>query len=334
MAENHKELHERALHIAGEYLRREAELISILQDLDRARTHLHYQMPSLFAYATKLLKLSDSVALTLISIARKSAQVPELKTAIEEKKITITNARRIVPVLNAANKSEWLEKAATLTQVKLEQELAKSFPQQAAPARVRYKNESLGRLEIDLSLSTLEQLKRVQEILSQKKKAHVDAATALDAALDEFIAKHDPLEKAKRAIERKAAQKKDSTDERVPEMDGQQAESENTSQKTRVEPVARPVVITNPTSVISAKRIRFDAATKHGLTTRDGAQCAHMEPDGTRCTARHWLHIHHIKEVARGGTNNLNNLKTLCFAHHKIIHRQLVARPRRSFVVS
>ena len=288
MTTKHQELHEKALYIAGEYLRREAELISILQDLDRARTHLHYQMPSLFSYATKRLKLSESVALTLIGIARKSTQVPELKTAIEEKKITITNARRIVPVLNAANKDEWLRKAATLTQVKLEQELAKSFPQQAAPVRVRYKNESLGRLEIDLSLRTLEKLKRVQEILSQKKKTHADAATALDVALDEFIAKHDPLEKAKRAIKRKAT-----------------------------EPVARPVVITNSTS---ANRVSFDAATKHQVAMRDAAQCAHRNLDGTRCTARHWLHIHHIKEVARGGTNDLTNLKTLCFGHHKITH--------------
>ena len=276
MTTKHEALHEKALHIAGEYLRREAELISILQDLDRAKTHLHYQMPSLFAYATKLLKLSESVALTLIGIARKSTLVPELKTAIEEKKITLTNARRIVPVLNAENKNEWLEKAATLTQAKLEQELAKTFPQQAVPARVRYKNDSLGRLEIDLPLSTLEKLKRAQEILNQKKKAHVDAAAALDAALEEFIARHDPLEKAKRAAARRA-----------PEM---------------------------------AKRTPIDAATKHQVTARDTAQCVYLNPDGTRCEAKHWLHVHHIKEVSRGGTNDFTNLTTLCSAHHKIAH--------------
>lgn len=289
MAPNHKELHEKALYIAGEYLRLEAELIGVLQELDKAKTHLYYQMPSLFAYATKVLKLSEPVSLTLIGIARKSAQIPELKIAIEENKITITNARRITPILNTANKNEWLEKAATLTQVKLEQELAKSFPQQAAPTRVRYKNESLGRLEIDLSLRTLEKIKRVQEILSQKKRSHIDAATAFDVALDEFITKHDPLEKAKRAVERKVTQKTD-------------------------EPVARPVTIT--------KRIPIDAATKHQLTTRDSAQCAHINLDATRCTARRWLHVHHVKEVAQGGTNNLANLTTLCFAHHKIVHQK------------
>lgn len=307
MATNYKELHEKALHIAGEYLKREAELIGVLQDLDRTKTHLQYQMPSLFAYATKLLQLSESVALTLIGIARKSAQIPELKTAIEEKKITVTNARRIVPVLNAENKNEWLEKAATLTQVKLEKELAKSFPQQAAPARVRYKNESLGRLETDLSLRTLEKLKRVQEILSQKKKAHVDAAMALDVVLDEFIEKHDPVKKAERAVQRMPMQAKASVG---------------------TEPVARPVqakssIHSKPAKrspAAAAKRMPIDAATKHQVNLRDTTQCAHRNSDGTRCEAKHWLHVHHIKEVSQGGTNDLSNLKTLCFAHHKIAH--------------
>src|SRR4051794_37978956 len=101
-------LHEKAIFIAGEYLRREAELIGILQELERNKTYRQFEMPSLYAYATKLLKLSDAVAITLINIARKSVEVPELKAALESKKITITNARRIAPIINAANKSEWL----------------------------------------------------------------------------------------------------------------------------------------------------------------------------------------------------------------------------------
>jgi len=97
---NIQRLHEKALFTAKEYLRFEAELIDILQELDHTKTYLHFQMPSLFAYSTKLLKLSENIALTLIGIARKSVEVPELKTAIRENKITVSNARRIVPVLN------------------------------------------------------------------------------------------------------------------------------------------------------------------------------------------------------------------------------------------
>lgn len=155
----HQQLHEKALYSAREYLRFEAELIGILQELDRNKTYLHFQMPSLFAYTTKLLHLSQHIALTLIGIARKSIQVPELKAAIEEKKITISNARRIAPILNSENKRGWIEKAATLSQAKLECELAKSFPEKPSPTKIKYKTESSVRLEVDLQAKTLEKIK-------------------------------------------------------------------------------------------------------------------------------------------------------------------------------
>src|SRR5687768_12962486 len=118
------QLHEKALYAVGEYLKHEAKLIDILQEIDRHKTYLHFEKPSLFTYATQVLKLGESIALALIAIARKSVQVPELKKALEEKKITISNARRIVPVLTAENQDEWISKAAKLSQVKLDQELA------------------------------------------------------------------------------------------------------------------------------------------------------------------------------------------------------------------
>ena len=42
--------------------------------------------------------------------------------------------------------------------------------------------------------------------------------------------------------------------------------------------------------------------------------------DGTRCTATRFLHVHHIKHVARGGPNTVDNLRLVCSAHHTLIH--------------
>ena len=281
----HEQLHEKALHISSEYLRFESQLIGVLQELDRNKTFLHFGQPSLFAYVTKYLKLSESIALTLIGIARKSRQIPELKAAVEEKKISVHNARRIVPILNAENKTEWLEKAATLSQVKLDQELAKSFPDRAAPTKIKYKTEINARLEVDLPTQTLALLKRAQEILAQKNRAHIDVAQALEAVLEEFVKRHDPMKKSERALMRK--------------------------------PVAQ-IQTTKKLHVL--RRVPLNATLKHQVTHRDQNQCAHIGRDGVRCQAKQWLDVHHIKEVSQGGTNELQNLKTLCSAHHKFMH--------------
>lgn len=309
MKKTHEELHERALATAREYLKREAELVGIFQELDQNRTFERYGMPSLFAYATKLLGLSEATTTALTSIARAARKVPELKTAIEEKKITLSNARRITPVLVAENKAEWLEKAASLPLRKLEFELAKSFPDKPEPTRVYPKSETLGRLEIDLPNSTLAKLKRAQEILSQKKKTNIDAAAALAMMLEEFIDRYDPVEKAKRAM-RKGRQ--------------------NQTQPLR-KPVARPVTITPPLPPelhalarqmgFSVPRTAVPAREKHAATLRDGGQCTHLFLDGVRCDLRQWLDLHHVKTVARGGGDFSDNLRTLCAAHHELAHR-------------
>ena len=285
----HEQLHQKAIQIADGYLRFEGELIGVLQELDLSKTYLHFKQPSLFSYATKCLRLSENIALTLIDIARKSVHVPELKAAIEERKISVSSARRIVPILTLENKTEWITKAQDLTLNQLNQELAKKFPEKAALTKIKYKSEFLARLEVDVSEKTLNLLKKAQDILSQSRKKHVDVAEALNAVLDEYVQRHDPVEKAVR-VEKKNHRK---------------SKPENAQSMKKI-----PV----------SKRIRFDATLKHSVVLRDDNQCTHIDLDGIRCHSRKWLDIHHHIPISHGGTNDLNNLKMMCSQHHRMIH--------------
>jgi 5-methylcytosine-specific restriction endonuclease McrA len=47
---------------------------------------------------------------------------------------------------------------------------------------------------------------------------------------------------------------------------------------------------------------------------RDRRHCQNCKAHGTR------LDVHHVVPVSVGGSNNLTNLLTLCFACHKLIH--------------
>ena len=64
---------------------------------------------------------------------------------------------------------------------------------------------------------------------------------------------------------------------------------------------------------------RIPKPVRDEVMLRDGEQCTHVGPDGTRCSAKHNLEIDHIKPWALGGTNEPDNLRVLCKAHN--LHR-------------
>lgn len=53
---------------------------------------------------------------------------------------------------------------------------------------------------------------------------------------------------------------------------------------------------------------------------RDGYRCTHKALDGSRCTNTRWLDVHHIIHKQHGGADSLENLTTLCSAHHRAKH--------------
>jgi predicted restriction endonuclease len=54
---------------------------------------------------------------------------------------------------------------------------------------------------------------------------------------------------------------------------------------------------------------------------RDEGRCTFVNERGERCGADRYLHVHHIKMVSQGGTNELSNTATLCAAHHDLVHQ-------------
>ncbi len=168
-SKTHEEIHKDAVEVSGRYLSSEAKLISVLQEVDQNRTYLAYNESSLFAYATHKLRLSENVASTLIGIARKSVEIPELKEAIEKGEIPVSSARRLVPILTLQNSDEWLTKAKALAQKQLDFELARAFPGRPEPTRVRMKSGELARLEVDIDLETVALLCKLKDLLSQKE---------------------------------------------------------------------------------------------------------------------------------------------------------------------
>src|SRR5580698_9878372 len=96
-------IHDRALEIAGKFKKSQTELITIIQEIDISKAFREKQYTSTYDYCTKFLNLGDNSSLDLIAIARKAKIVPELKVALEQEQITVSNARRITSVITQEN---------------------------------------------------------------------------------------------------------------------------------------------------------------------------------------------------------------------------------------
>ena len=191
-----KILHERAVALVKTYPRTETELISVLQEIDLCKGYRDMGFKSLFDYVRSL-GLSENVAYNLITISRKSIQVPALKEMIQDQEISLSNAKVIASILTPENQDKWLHAAAQLPKRELEKEVAKAYPEKAVQETVRYVSDQRMELKMGISDKILEKLKRVQDLESANGAANLERT--LEAALDSYLQKNDPLEKAKRS---------------------------------------------------------------------------------------------------------------------------------------
>jgi 5-methylcytosine-specific restriction endonuclease McrA len=281
-----QEIHQKAVQAAQRFKKAEADLISVLQEIESSKTFFKLGYTSLFQYVVQSLQLSESVASNFITVSRKAKEFSALQAAIDEGKITVSKARKVTAVLTPENQKEWVDKAVELPQKKLEEQVAIVAPETKALNGVKPIAENLSQLKVGISKELEEKLKRVQDLESQRTRRAVKLSETLEALVDLYLEKKDPVKKAERVLKRDA----DAC-------------------------VARHV-----TQVSQSDTGQIPAKTKHQVTLRDGRQCTHTE-NGKRCEARRWLDVHHIILRSQGGTNALENLATLCSAHHRMEHK-------------
>ncbi len=297
------DLHNRALEASTRFRRAESELISILQEMDGHKEFPLLECTSLFDYALRVLKLSEANASNFITVARKSKAIPELKQAIDSGSLTVARARKITPVLTLENKSEWIALAQTLPKLELEKEVARVCPKAAVKERAEYISADRLKLAFGVSEEFMKLLKRVQDLESQRTNRPVKYEESMTAALKVYIEKRDPVEKAKKNCLRSANLVKSSSD-LLGVAYSQSAEEKDVHVHGHIPFFRTPL----------------GAGLRHKINLRDEGQCTHEIGPGKRCSTSRWIQVHHIIPIRQGGTNELQNLTTLCSAHHRMKH--------------
>jgi 5-methylcytosine-specific restriction endonuclease McrA len=289
----------------------EVRLVEILQELDRDRGYFYLGVPSVFEYCVSILKLSPAKTQNYLSVSRKAVEVPELKMAIASGDISICKARKIAPVINKANKTEWLTFAKESSTREIEKAVAKAQPQLAVKESVKYVADDRLSLTVGLSEETIEKLKRVMDLESQRTKKSASREAAITAALDSYLEKHDPLKKAERAETRAKKIELINSDARPTQSPISKIPNESSTRHV-AKRVARHI----------GRRQALPSALVHAIHMRDQRQCTIKDKSGKRCGATRWLDTHHVIPRSLGGGDTLENLTTVCSAHHQMIHQR------------
>lgn len=192
----------------------------------------------------------------------------------------------IVSVIEKTSSEEWIEKAVNLPQRELEKAVARANPKDALPEKTMVLNATEAFISLSISIEAKEHLERLQDLLSQKTGKAASLRDVVEYFAKETVNRLDPVKKAQRNAEK----------------------------------APRPVILSS-----RIKRHPLPARTKHQVFLRDQGQCTKVV-QGKRCQTRRWLDVHHVIPLAKGGEDTLQNLVTLCSAHHRMDHAPQRAR--------
>jgi len=181
------------------YIRCEAELISVLQEIDGCHSYHEYQCTSLFNYAVDKLGVTRDVAYNFVNVARKAKAISALQAGIQDGSLTVSKVKKVTSVITLENQDHWIGLVKSLPKEALEKEVARVNPKVLTPERAQYVAEDRMRLELGVSEALMKKLRRVQDLLAQSQRRPVSLEETLDAMAEQFIERNDPLEKAKRA---------------------------------------------------------------------------------------------------------------------------------------
>ena len=317
-------------------------MISILQEMDKCRAYLYFDANSLFDYAHRILQLSEATSSNLINVARKSVEIPALKTAIEIGTLSVSKARKIVPVLTIENQSDWIALATKNTTREIERAVAQENPELAVRESARFIADNRLELKLGFSDENYKNLKRVCDLESQRTARAVNHEKAIAAALEAYLEKYDPI----RVAERSAKRRKNASTVSISQTTSGSIDESIFELKLKIPPLTALTLqrdakrVTGHTTAIarrsSAKTESSGRATAqrkrksllhqiiHQINLRDGGQCTYRNSEGNRCTNRRWLEFHHVIPRSSGGPDILENLETLCSSHHRALHQNWV----------
>jgi hypothetical protein len=198
-----QKLHGEACAFARQLNEAEHGLCRVLREIDQDKFYRNLGYARTFYYAVHELKLAPAVANTTITVARKTREIPSLRTVVDEGRLSVSKASRLVSGLAKENANEVIVFALTHTPNEFNEEMARRNPEKPRRDHNRPFGNDKVEIRAQISTATNKKLKRVESLLASKGKA-TSLDGVLEVALDFYLDHHDPVRKAQRAQARAA----------------------------------------------------------------------------------------------------------------------------------
>jgi hypothetical protein len=311
----------------------EAELVAHISEVDERRLYLGQAMPSMFAYCTQVLRLSEAEAYLRIAAARAARRYPMVLTMLADGRLHLSGIERLGPKLTPENHQALLQGAAHKSKREIEELLAGLEPRPDAPALIRkvkapqVQATHALQLRPDGVTPPTTQLRpdgvgsSVLQLLPGEPAppvAPARSAVVEPLGRERFKVQFTASAELRAKLERLQALMRSS----APEIDlAAVIEAAVTEKVERLEArrfgvtrVPRKTVAASDTSPSSR---HIPAAVRRAVYERDGGQCTFADARGRRCPERHRLEFHHADTpYARGGDHSVSSLRLACRSHN------------------
>jgi hypothetical protein len=308
--------------LVDESRRVEAELIAHLAEVDARRLYAREASPSMHAYCTEVLNLSDAEAYLRIAVARASREHPRLLAMLGDGRLHLTGAAKLAPHLTEENRDRLLERASRQSKRRIEELVAEVSPRPDAPALIRKLPDPPARMAPPLPQlrpdgaasvvptpprngtppATPRAPARVEPLAPARYKVQFTASAQLCEKLDRLR----ELMRASVPDGDLAAILEAAVTEKLERLAARRYAKTYTPRKSLAETDPSPNSRTIP------------AAVRRAVYERDGGQCTFVDKQGRRCAARDRLEFHHAgKTYGRGGDHSVANVALACPVHNQ-----------------
>jgi 5-methylcytosine-specific restriction endonuclease McrA len=131
------ELLRRLAELLAQNRRVECDLVAHIAEVDERRLYARYAAPSMFAYCTEVLHLSEAEAYLRITAARASREHPVLLTMLADGRLHLSGIAKLAPLLTPETRDALLGRASHRSKRQIEELIAEIAPRPDAPALMR-----------------------------------------------------------------------------------------------------------------------------------------------------------------------------------------------------
>ena len=343
----------RLAEILGQSRRVETDLIAHIAEADERRLYAREAFPSMFAYCTEALHLSEGEAYLRIAVARASREHPMLLPMLGDGRLHLSAIALLAPHLTRDNRETLLKRATYRSKRQIEELIAEVAPRKDAPSLMRrlpekprpatlaaISSEAALKLTPSVAVSSASGDEPTLSGMGRTVTPSMAHPPALSPGASRFsgspmtgprrsLPAFQPLAPgrykvqftATAALREKLVRLQALMRSQVPDGDlGTIIEAAVTEKLERLE-ARRFAATTRPrkglsTTDTSPSSRRIPAAVRRAVRERDGGQCRYVDASGRRCEEQHRLEYHHLHPFGLGGDHRPENIRLMCVQHN------------------